>query len=329
MTADPGCGKSVLSRALVDERLLDSAPIDTTICSFFFKDTSEDQRSLVNALAALLHQLFKATAGAKAIRHALPAFQENKDKITQNLEVIWKAIQGIALDSNCGKIVFLLDALDECQSLEQGNLIRILKQLERTQIRLGSAKNFKFFITSRPYWDIEKEFDNLISNIPGIRLKGENQSETLHLEIDCVIRSRVSKLSDKIISLKAREQLYEGLWKAKNCTYLWVHLILNLIAMEPRIDTVKVKSLLRNLPETVEAIYNKILQRSSDQEQAKRLLQIIVATAWPLSVNEIGVALYIRKEICTYKDLELQEGDQLEITINTSAVFLLTWLRRK
>jgi hypothetical protein len=57
------------------------------------------------------------------------------------------------------------------------------------------------------------------------------------------------------------------------------------------------------------------LQRSSDKEQAKRLLQIIVAAARPLSVNEIGVALYIRKEICTYKDLELQEGDQLEITI--------------
>lgn len=168
VTADPGCGKSVLSKALVDERLLDLAPNDTTICYFFFKDISEDQRSPVSALAALLHQLLASETGGKVIRHALPAFRENKEKTSQNFELMWKIVQDIALDPDCGKIVFLLDALDECQSSEQQNLITKLKRLEQTQIHYGTVKNFKFLITSRPYWDIEKGFDSLISDIPGI-----------------------------------------------------------------------------------------------------------------------------------------------------------------
>jgi hypothetical protein len=191
VTADPGCGKSVLSRALVDESLLDTVARDTTICYFFFKDTSEQQRSPVHAMAALLHQILKSEKGARVIKYALLAFREDKEKVAQNFEVMWGIIQKIALDPNCGNIVFLLDALDECLSSEQKGLIVRLKQLEQSPTRLGIARNVKFFITSRPYWNIEKEFNDLIREIPGIRLKGENQSETLRLEIDLVIKARV------------------------------------------------------------------------------------------------------------------------------------------
>ncbi|KAL5330896.1 hypothetical protein ACEPPN_000421 [Leptodophora sp. 'Broadleaf-Isolate-01'] len=329
VTADPGCGKSVLSRALVDERLLDSAPNDTTICYFFFKDTSEDQRSLVNALAALFHQLFKSKAGAKVIRHALPAFRENKDKVSQNFEVMWGIVQDIALDSDCGKIIFLLDALDECQSSEQQSLITKLKWLEQRQAHLRTVKNFKFLITSRPYWNIEKGFDSLISDIPGIRLKGENQSDGLRSEIDRVIRARVARLGYQIASRKARDQLLEGLLKVENRTYLWLHLIFDLIASKPRIDTKMVKSLLQDLPITVEAAYDAILQKSNDQGQAKRLLHIVVAAVRPLSVNEVGVALYITEETRTYEDLELQEGGQLEVTIRDLCGLFVSIVEKK
>ena len=315
VTADPGCGKSVLSRALVDERLLDSAPNDTTICYFFFKDTSKDQRSPVSALAALLHQLFTSETGGKVIRHALPAFRANKEKISQSFEVMWGIVQDIALDPDCGKIVFLLDALDECQSSEQQHLITKLKRLEQTQIRHGLAKNFKFFITSRPYWHIETGFDSLISDIPGIRLKGENQSKSLRSEIDCVIRARVSRLGRQIASPKAREQLLEGLLKVENRTYLWLHLIFDFIISEPRIDTEMAKNLLHELPATVEAAYDTILQKSKHQEQSKRLLHIVVAAVRPLSVNEVGIALYIAEKTSTCEVLELQDSEQLEITI--------------
>jgi hypothetical protein len=88
----------------------------------------------------------------------VPSFRDNKDKTSNIFEVMWRIIESVALDPKCGKIVFLLDALDECQSLEQENLIKKLKGFEQMHIRLGQARNFKLFITSRPYWDIERRF---------------------------------------------------------------------------------------------------------------------------------------------------------------------------
>ena len=55
ISADPGCGKSVLARSLIDNELRGSST--HTICYFFFKD-NEEQDSLVTALCAILHQLF-------------------------------------------------------------------------------------------------------------------------------------------------------------------------------------------------------------------------------------------------------------------------------
>ncbi|KAF7950258.1 hypothetical protein EAE96_007549 [Botrytis aclada] len=43
ISADPGCGKSVISKAFVDERLVSTSPA-TIICHFFFKDISPEQR---------------------------------------------------------------------------------------------------------------------------------------------------------------------------------------------------------------------------------------------------------------------------------------------
>lgn len=54
VSADPGCGKSVKSKALVEERLV-TTDSDTTVCYYFFKDTSSEQRSSNKAIAAFLH----------------------------------------------------------------------------------------------------------------------------------------------------------------------------------------------------------------------------------------------------------------------------------
>ncbi|KAJ5475329.1 hypothetical protein N7539_008395 [Penicillium diatomitis] len=53
VTADPGCGKSVLSRSLVEDFLKDSTS-DVTVCYFFFKDSDKPDR-LNKALCSVLH----------------------------------------------------------------------------------------------------------------------------------------------------------------------------------------------------------------------------------------------------------------------------------
>src|SRR5207302_8148460 len=55
LSADPGCGKSVMASFLVGHLRAGGGAL---ICYFFFKDDSDEQRSATSALCALLHQLF-------------------------------------------------------------------------------------------------------------------------------------------------------------------------------------------------------------------------------------------------------------------------------
>jgi len=80
VSAGPGCGKSVLSRALVDEHRLSTSVTTSTVCHFFFKDGDERRMYSTNALCAILHQLFTHDPTSSLIGHAL-----SSHKITARL----------------------------------------------------------------------------------------------------------------------------------------------------------------------------------------------------------------------------------------------------
>jgi hypothetical protein len=77
ITADPGCGKSVLAKYLIDHGLPQSATC-TSICYFFFKD--QDQNTCRQALCALLHQLFSQKPALIA-KHAVPQYDKNGETL--------------------------------------------------------------------------------------------------------------------------------------------------------------------------------------------------------------------------------------------------------
>jgi len=70
VSADPGCGKSVLAKYLINKVL----PLPgVTVCYFFFKD--QDQNTVRQALCALLHQLLSQKQ--PLIKHALELWRKN------------------------------------------------------------------------------------------------------------------------------------------------------------------------------------------------------------------------------------------------------------
>lgn len=68
ISADPGCGKSVLSKSLIDRDLSKSQV--HTVCYFFFKD-NKSQDVLAIALCALIHQLFSSKP--ELVSYAIPS----------------------------------------------------------------------------------------------------------------------------------------------------------------------------------------------------------------------------------------------------------------
>jgi len=81
ISADPGCGKSVLAKSLIDNEL--QATNTHSICYFFFKDNN-DQNSLATALCALLHQLFGRRP--PLLRHAIAIWEKNGEKMQDEVD---------------------------------------------------------------------------------------------------------------------------------------------------------------------------------------------------------------------------------------------------
>ncbi|KAF2494972.1 hypothetical protein BU16DRAFT_590252 [Lophium mytilinum] len=306
LTADPGCGKSVLSRALVDEKLVSAEPV--TLCHFFFKDNQE-QNNTATALCAILHQFFCAHDDLLH-KHAAPAVKKCGGAMKLEFEELWRIFIAAATDPSAGSVVCVLDALDECQKSDRDKLITCL---ERFYNRLSKSSvpgsKLKFLVTSRPYSEIGRRFSSLTYDVPTIRLAGEGESEKISLEIGIVMKAKVEEIAKKRrLAEDVRSSLHRRLSRVPNRTYLWLHLTLDEVEEGLGKTQKKLLKTINTLPRTVEEAYEKILAKCV-QEHAKTVLQIILVAQRPLTLSEIDVALAIEPESTCHEDLDL-EGEQ-------------------
>ncbi|KAH0565359.1 hypothetical protein GP486_001242 [Trichoglossum hirsutum] len=322
VSADPGCGKSVLAKYLIDD-VLQSTKSRTT-CYFFFKDDNTEQRSAVNALCALLRQLFllKKTL----LQHAIPQFQRDGSRLANSFHNLWDILVSTALDPEAGEIVCILDALDECEEKERIQLLQALGKYYRILTNDGNCKTaLKFLVTSRPYVHIQREFQMLKNHLPTIHLSGENETKKISGEIDLVIKSRVQEIGDKsLLEPKERSFLQNELSAVPNRTYLWLTLILEVIERSLSYTDGNVRRIISTMPKTVEEAYEKILNRSADVTRAKRLLHIVVAATRPLTLMEMNLALAINESYRTYQELELEPEDRFRTTVRSLCGLFVT-----
>lgn len=197
ITPDPGCGKSVLARSLVDKELQNTE--SHTVC-YFFKDNKE-QNSIYLAICALLHQLFRRKP--KLLHHAIASWEANDKKLSQEVDEVWRILMAAANDPATANVICVLDALYECQEFERRKFIRLprafhLESMLPSQRKLPRQCQLKFLLTSRPYSDIEREFRGLPNDPHIIRLSGEEQNDRINKEISLFIKAMVSEISHKL-----------------------------------------------------------------------------------------------------------------------------------
>ncbi|KAI1173306.1 purine and uridine phosphorylase [Nemania sp. FL0916] len=306
VSADPGCGKSVLAKYLVDSEL---STIDSrTTCYFFFKDDFEDQRSARSALCCILHQLFEQNGALLSSRIA-ERFETGGEHLTSSFVELWEILITVSQNKNAGEIICILDAFDECEDQGQVQFVRYLKQLYGTQKH--SDSNLKFLLTSRPYGHIKRGFQPLeIPDVPVIFLSGENEIEMSKIakEIDIYIKARVRCIqeSHKLESFE-EDLLLQQLLRIPNRTYLWAHLTLDLVEkdIDSDIDKTRIKKVTSQLPRTVDEAYERILAKSLNIDDAQKLLHIVIAAARPLTLSEMNIALTIRETHQSYRDLDI------------------------
>ena len=92
-------------------------------------------------------------------------------------------------EPRAGQIIYISDALDECEEAGWESLVDSLNAFNATTghcIVEGSASRSKFLVMSRPYHVIQHGFYSRI-----VRLAGEEELGLIKREIDLVSRYRV------------------------------------------------------------------------------------------------------------------------------------------
>jgi len=125
VSANPGCGKSVLMKHLTDSILTKGT--SRVVGYFFFKDDFEDQKSITNALCCILHQIFDQKR-ALLIEPIIEKFEMN-ERITSLFSELWNILINTARENNGIETVCLLDALDECEQHGWSQLTKALRTL--------------------------------------------------------------------------------------------------------------------------------------------------------------------------------------------------------
>lgn len=159
--------------------------------------------------------------------------------------------------------------------------------------KVQSNSRLKFFITSRPYDNISfphlqaaavyshSDFDD--------DQDGEDKSDALSHDISLVIDHRTGELTEY-----DRHQLADYMKRQKGRTYLWLHLIFQIIKQKPGrysdYGTIN-ERLLSDLPSSFEEAYEKILERNQDTALTEILLGIMLVAFRPLTLDEMHIAL--------------------------------------
>jgi hypothetical protein len=325
LTAYPGCGKSVLSKHLIDTVL--PGPKDRAVCYFFFKDDFEHQKSAIGALCTLLHQLLiiseskcRPSLADSALRRLETV---GKESFFGSVSSLWKTFTEAALHTDAGEVICILDALDECQRNDRNELIKAIYEFYRTPRNQASC--LQLFLTTRPYGDIiQSQFSYAWGpKLPEIRLAGEEDDVASDIaeEIKIVVDKRIDRICDTFhLTMPKRNLMKTNLDTAPGRTYLWITLVFDdLLTKTSGISKEYIESFVKNPPKDVNDAYEKILNRSKTQglvnqdlKKTRNILQMIITARRPLTLGEMSIALLLPEHQPPYQDLadeiESEEG---------------------
>jgi hypothetical protein len=316
LSADPGCGKSVIAASIVDQ-LQNAEPLDgrpTTVCFFFFKDDNDNQKSATLALCALIHQIL--TTHPVLIKYAKMEFDRKGQNFAQEFGTLWNILMTVLKEPG-HNLICVLDGLDECEESTRDMLI---KQLSTFYSKSGGAEAessfLKVIVTSRPYRPIEVGFHEL----PTIRLKAEDDITATSQDIELVVKARVKRLTSKMqaTDLDRMSTLENKLVSKADHTFIWVSLILNILekSIEESSDSEdEFAQIVDNLPPDMDTVYEKILRRSPNPQKARRMLHIVVAAARPLTLEEMNIALAILPTHSSLGDVKRRMLPSMESSI--------------
>lgn len=308
ISADPGCGKSVLTSFLIGHHRRTSAVAN--ICYFFFKADSIEQGEAVYGLSAMLHQLYTLQPGL--IEVAQKQLQIPGQNL-KSLSTLWKIFVDSVDHREARPTLCFLDGLDECEELSRKQLVSVVSKYFTAFDELqNEQRKLKVLVTSRPENSIKAAFDrhqevNVSDKSKSkerftmMRLRGENETNAISADIELVVRDAIGDLVGRGLPQELLADMAQELITRADRTFLWTTLIIGLVKekAEEGASRRELDSILES--RGVDAIYSALLNSKTNHAKARKLLSIVLAALEPLTVEELSIALAIHPDHRTFE----------------------------
>lgn len=312
LSADPGCGKSVLASFLIDHlREQQISSNNMNICYFFFKSDNIEQHEGVSGLRSLLHQLLQLQ----------PELLDFVSEILQthqigNIETLWHTLIETLQQPIAHETVFIIDGLDECEQISRRlltiNLSKHFAPRKQTQHpskslpTKDSPVKLKVIVLSRPENSLKAAFDRPSSSTSQpvcsmIRLRGEDETDAISRDIGLVIDAEIAEIVDMGLPEELLVDFRRELVARADRTFLWATLIIQLVKerAEAGASRRELEDILHS--RDIDTVYAGLLAGRTDKTQARKLLSLVLAATRPLSVEELSIALAIKPEFDTFE----------------------------
>ncbi len=148
----PGCGKSVLSFAIISH-LMDSSHGDALVAYFYFDFQRQEQQTVKGFLRSLIRQIAARGSGIhESLRGVYKSCSNGQTKPTAQslVTVLHKLLKASR------SVDIVIDAADECN--ERQNLLQLLEEIHKWNIN-----GLRLLVTSRREKDIEDALSPLLS----------------------------------------------------------------------------------------------------------------------------------------------------------------------
>jgi tetratricopeptide (TPR) repeat protein len=262
-TGGPGCGKSLLASNIIDTLAKEK---DEMVLWFYFRGDDTSQNSALAAVKSFLLQLLNNNPQPEIAQH-LQAIRDKYDQPTAGPDLFPDLLSAFThcLSLLSSKIFCILDGIDEMAPKSQSfEFLQTLTNLD----------NARCILLSRP----EPRF----SRLPGVR--HEITPSTLSADITAFVTAKVNASETlALVSQELRDTIVDTLSSRANGVFLWVALVLS--SLESATTSDAILSALSSLPTDLRGVYQKILDKLPQQEEAKRVLGLVTVATHPLEVE--------------------------------------------
>jgi ankyrin repeat domain-containing protein 50 len=303
LTGNPGCGKTILSAYLTEQ--LDSPTKSSSaalVCFYFCDDRISAQKDGKSILRSLIYQILRRRRSL--IKYLRRVYDEKGPSLASSFPSLWNVFLTIASDPKSGPINIIVDAIDECEEQTRNSFLSaVVDLLQKSKASDDQPSScIKFFMTSRPNLTNNYIFNGILNRLPI-----EEYQSSLIEDVKLVIKYKIEQIVQKLHCPPDIKTFLEmDLFSKADQTFLWVSFVLKYIEESPFASKTEIQKIIADLPRDLLTTYQSFLATISleYQDNARKLLRILVGSSRYLSLGEMNIAFTIRSEHKSIKQLE-------------------------